>query len=203
MSEATFPQLAVTGPECTELVDSPRTPLGPTQVSGPTLVTLVSPGTELAYAYTAKQGFPIHPGYAAVFRVEEVGPQVTTLTPGEVALCMGPHAAWQQVEASAALPLPAGLAPEHAVCARLMGVSMSTLTTTAAPCAGWPKVASWWRGCTPDMPPPRRRRSIRRSWPVRRTGCWRCLTGEDIFSPAVRRRQPTQGATTVAINSSR
>ncbi len=132
MSEATFPQLAVTGTEQIELVYSPRLPLTPTQVAGPTLVTLVSPGTELAYAYTAKHGFPIRPGYAAVFRVEEVGPEVACLTPGQVALCMGPHAAWQQVEAAAALPLPAGLAPEHAVCARLMGVSMSTLTTTAA-----------------------------------------------------------------------
>lgn len=132
MSEATFAQLAVTGPECVELVDSPRLPLGPTQVAGPTLVTLVSPGTELAYAYTATQGFPLRPGYAAVFRVEEVGTEVTGLTPGATVFCMGPHAAWQQVEAKAALPLPTGLAPEHAVCARLMGVSMSTLTTTAA-----------------------------------------------------------------------
>src|SRR5947209_1491064 len=31
-----------------------------------------------------------------------------------------------------ALPVPEGLAPEHAVFARLMGVSMSTLTTTRA-----------------------------------------------------------------------
>jgi len=132
MSKRTFAQLAVTGPERIELVDSPRLPLAPTQVAGPTLVTLVSPGTELAYAYTAKQGFPMHPGYAAVFRVEEVGTEVSTLTPGEVAFCMGPHAAWQQAEAAAVLPLPVGLAPEHAVCARLMNVSMSTLTTTNA-----------------------------------------------------------------------
>lgn len=132
MSEVTFAQLAVTGPEQIELVDTPRAPLGPTQVAGRTLVTLVSPGTELAYAYTATQGFPFRPGYAAVFRVEEVGAEVATLVPGELAFCMGPHAAWQQVEAGDALPLPAGLDPERAVCARLMGVSMSTLTTTAA-----------------------------------------------------------------------
>lgn len=132
MSEVTFLQLAVTGPECIELVDSPRLPLGPTQVAGPTLVTLVSPGTELAYAYTAREGFPIRPGYAAIFRVEEVGAEVTNRTPGETVFCMGPHAAWQQVEARTALPVPPDLPPAHAVCARLMGVSMSTLTTTAA-----------------------------------------------------------------------
>ncbi len=132
MTSTTLPQLAVTGPERIELVDSPRSPLGPAQVAGPTLVTLVSPGTELAWAYTAPQGFPLHPGYAAVFQVEEVGPEASRLAPGEVALCMGPHAGWQQVEAADTIPLPAGLPPEHGACARLMGVSMSTLTTTSA-----------------------------------------------------------------------
>jgi threonine dehydrogenase-like Zn-dependent dehydrogenase len=47
-------------------------------------------------------------------------------------LCMGPHRSVQQCEARHAVPLPAGLAPENALLARLMGVSMTTLMTTTA-----------------------------------------------------------------------
>ncbi|HEY3396885.1 MAG TPA: zinc-binding dehydrogenase [Armatimonadota bacterium] len=132
MTAATYPRLAFTAPERAELVIASRAPLGPEQVAGPTQVTLISPGTELAWGYTAPEGFPVYPGYAAVFRVEEVGAEVTDLAAGDLALCMGNHAGWQQARRRDAVPLPAGLAPEAAACARLMGVSMSTLTTTAA-----------------------------------------------------------------------
>jgi threonine dehydrogenase-like Zn-dependent dehydrogenase len=106
-------------------------PLEPREVAGRTLASLVSAGTELAGAYQGTS-FPRVPGYAAVFEVEAVGSEVEDLRVGERAFCMGPHRSYQRVAREQALPVPDGLAPEHAVFARMMSVSMSTLTTTAA-----------------------------------------------------------------------
>ena len=64
--------------------------------------------------------------------MEAVGSEVRSLRVGDRAFCMGPHRSFQRVAAEAAVPLPAGLAPEVAVFCRLMGVTMSTLTTTTA-----------------------------------------------------------------------
>lgn len=41
-----------------ELVESPRAELRPDQVAGPTLVTLLSPGTELSLAYSTEPTRP-------------------------------------------------------------------------------------------------------------------------------------------------
>lgn len=124
--------VAVTGREQAELVPlEPPSELGRTQVRGHTLYTLISPGTELAWAYTGSQ-FPAYPGYSAVFRVEEIGPDVSTTAVGDLVFCMGRHQSIQQHEASHIVPLPAGLPPEDAVIARLMGVTMTTLMTTTA-----------------------------------------------------------------------
>jgi len=112
-------------------VDRDLAPPGPEEVLGRTLYTLVSAGTELEGAYMGAS-FPRVPGYAAVMEVEAVGAAVESLRPGEMAFCSGPHRSFQRVTANQALPIPAGLAPEEALFCRLMGVSMSTLTTTAA-----------------------------------------------------------------------
>jgi NADPH:quinone reductase-like Zn-dependent oxidoreductase len=111
-------------------------PLAPDEVAGRTLATLISAGTELAGGYLG-QRFPSRPGYAAVFRVESVGQEITDVKPGDLAYCMGKHQSYQRVTRERLLPVPAGLIPaelmpERAVFARLMGVSMSTLTTTRA-----------------------------------------------------------------------
>jgi threonine dehydrogenase-like Zn-dependent dehydrogenase len=45
---------------------------------------------------------------------------------------MGPHRSFQRVDQLDVLKVPSGLEPAHAVFARLMGVSMATLTTVAA-----------------------------------------------------------------------
>jgi len=45
---------------------------------------------------------------------------------------MGPHQSFQRVEQADVLPVPRGLEPAHSVFARLMGVSMATLTTVEA-----------------------------------------------------------------------
>jgi len=101
-------------------------------VLGATLYSLISPGTELASGFTANLESPHIPGYAAVFRVEQVGENVTTLKAGDLALCMGPHRSWQHVQESHAVKLPDGIAADVAVLARLMNISMTSLMTTAA-----------------------------------------------------------------------
>jgi len=124
--------ISITAREQAALVDvaAPGT-LGAHEIRGRTLCTLVSPGTELAWNYTGAS-FPSFPGYAAAFVAEEIGSDVQGVKAGDRFFCMGPHRSYQQVEARAARPIPAGLRPEKALLARLMGVSMTTLMTTAA-----------------------------------------------------------------------
>ena len=64
--------------------------------------------------------------------VEEVGENVQTVQPGDLAFCMGNHRSYYRVKADQLLLVPEGLPPEIAVFARMMGVSMTTLTTTTA-----------------------------------------------------------------------
>lgn len=132
MSEAEY-AVTITAPEQAELlpVEPDREPLGPRELRGRTLATLISAGTELASAYQGSH-FPRVPGYAAVFEVEEVGSEVTDFRPGDRAFGMGPHRSFQRFVREQALHVPSGLPPEKAVFARLMGVAMSTLTTTTA-----------------------------------------------------------------------
>jgi threonine dehydrogenase-like Zn-dependent dehydrogenase len=125
--------VTVTAREQAELLPTERDdrPLGPKEVVGQTLASLISAGTELAGAYQASS-FPRVPGYAAVFEVEAVGGEVEGLGTGDLAFCMGPHRSFQRVTQEEVLPVPRDLAPEVAVFARMMSVSMSTLTTTTA-----------------------------------------------------------------------
>ena len=116
-----------------EMPDLPEK-LKPREVRGRTLVTVTSPGTELNGGFLGVPGtpFPFYPGYASVFQVEAVGEEIQDLPLGTVVLSSGGHGAEQQAERENVVPLPAGLAPEVAVFARLAGVSMSTLNTTTA-----------------------------------------------------------------------
>ena len=104
--------------------------LRPDEVRGPTVCSLVSPGTELAWLDAGR--FPVRPGYAAVFRADELGSRVSGIEPGSLVFCMGPHRSYQQVDARYTIVVPKGMAPETAVLARLVGVSMTTLMTTVA-----------------------------------------------------------------------
>jgi len=101
------------------------------EVAGRTLASLISAGTELAGSYQG-ESFPATPGYAAVFRVEQVGAGVEDVSVGDIVLAMGPHCSHQRHAARNVWPVPHGLAPTEAVFARLMGVSMSSLATTTA-----------------------------------------------------------------------
>ena len=126
--------ITITAREQAALVPvEPPGPLGPGEIRGHTLATLVSPGTELSNNYLKKDGsFPNIPGDSAVFRAKDVGAEVTDILPGTSLLCMGQHQSIQQVEAEHVVLVPDGLAPQEAVLARLMGVSMTPLMTTKA-----------------------------------------------------------------------
>lgn len=105
-------------------------PLQRSQIRGRNLCSLISQGTEIGWANG--DNFPIRPGYAAVFEVEEIGEDVRSIEKGELRFAMGCHRSTQTHEARFTLPVPAGLDAKTAVLARLMGVSMTTLMTTRA-----------------------------------------------------------------------
>lgn len=110
-------------------------PPGPREIVGRTVRSLISPGTEVAGLLGQWPGgtqYPAVPGYAAVFEVSEAGAEVDDLKPGDLAFCMGGHQSMQRAAREHVVPLPAGLSPDSAPFARLMCVTMSTLTTTTA-----------------------------------------------------------------------
>ena len=114
-------RIAFTAPKTAELVDAPdfAGPLNPQELRGRTLVSLVSPGTELNSGFLGKS-FPSFPGYAAVFAVEEVGEEISDVKPGEAVYFAGGHSDFQKAWRSTVVPVPTGLSPETAVFARLM-----------------------------------------------------------------------------------
>lgn len=120
-----------------ELIELPddTSALQPTEVRGRAIVSLTSPGTELNWGYLGEK-FPNNPGYAAVMTVEERGAEVTDVAVGDLVLTSGHHRSHLRAQARDVAKVPAGLAPEAAVFARLLGVGMSTLNTAAAqaPC---------------------------------------------------------------------
>ena len=108
-------------------------PLDNAEVRGRTLVSIDSPGTVLAvWGGAMGDVFPKHPGHGAVFEVEEVGSEVTGVARGDRLLCQGASRSTQQCVAHLTVPVPADIDPVSAVLARLVGVSMPTLATTAA-----------------------------------------------------------------------
>lgn len=104
------------------------------EIRGATVVSLISPGTELAVLKNASGQFkfPLGLGYACVFKVEEVGAAVKDIKVGDIVFYSGGHKSRQSALEQDVVKLPSGLDPKIAVFARLMGVSMSTLTTTKA-----------------------------------------------------------------------
>jgi threonine dehydrogenase-like Zn-dependent dehydrogenase len=132
VSQVTHRQVVVSKSRHAELVTEQveESSLQPNEVRGRTLATLVSAGTELAVY--RRGDFPYHPGYAAVFRVEEVGANASSFAVGDVALTMGPHKSHQQHDVDHVVRVPDTLDSSHATFSRLMAVSMSTLTTSSA-----------------------------------------------------------------------
>jgi threonine dehydrogenase-like Zn-dependent dehydrogenase len=127
-------QVLITAPQQAELAetDFSDADLAGDEIVGRTLVTLISAGTELGGHYAATTNFPRQPGYTAVFEVERVGAEVADLKPGDRVFSMAPHASRQRRKRPEVIPVPGDLPSEKALCARMMCVSMSTLTTTTA-----------------------------------------------------------------------
>lgn len=126
-------QIQFTAPQKAELLEVKisEAVLAPDMIRGKTLVSLVSPGTELNSGYFGKN-FPQLPGYACVFEVEEIGAEVDGLRPGTRVFSRGGHSEQQCTQARLASPLPEGMDASAAVFARLAGVCMTTLNTAAA-----------------------------------------------------------------------
>ena len=123
-------EIVFSGKGKAELCPYKDPPLGPMELRGRTLATLISPGTE--QGWLNGESFPIRPGYAAVFEVEAIGDAVKGVEIGERRFCMGAHRSTQQFDVRYTLPVPKDLALSSVVVARLMGVSMTTLMTTRA-----------------------------------------------------------------------
>jgi len=125
--------MVFTAAQRAELRDWPEdaSVLGADEIRGPTLVTLVSPGTELA-GYRSQRTTPTLSGYAAVFTIAERGSAVQDLAVGDRVFCMGPHVARQRCRARDAVRIPDGMDPAVAVFCRLMAVGWATLVTTSA-----------------------------------------------------------------------
>jgi len=124
--------VAFTASQHAELIDIGEPPeLRPDEIRCRTLCSLISPGTELA-RYTKEIQEPRFSGYAAVGRIEQAGAKVTDLRAGDVVFCSGNHKSFQQIPAEKAIKVPDGLSADKAVITRLMGVTFSTLITTAA-----------------------------------------------------------------------
>lgn len=124
-------RIAFTAHKQADLIETPgfTEPIKPGDIRGRTLVSLVSPGTELNSGFLGSQ-FPNHPGYACVFQVDEIGSDVRNLIPGAIVFGSGNHTERQEAHHRDVLEVPASLSPETAVFARLAGVSMSTLNVT-------------------------------------------------------------------------
>lgn len=123
-------EIIISARQTFRLDDYQDAPLLSGEIRGRTDYTLISQGTELGWANG--DSFPISPGYAAVFTVEEIGLHVTGIQVGDRRFAMGYHRSTQTHRAQFTLPVPENLSSDMAVIARLMGVSMTTLMTTKA-----------------------------------------------------------------------
>jgi threonine dehydrogenase-like Zn-dependent dehydrogenase len=132
--------ITIRGPGIAELalIADTRDPSEPGsfELVGKTVCSLVSPGTEVSGAFRPgperPARYPVTPGYAAVFRVDAMGPEVTGFRVGDLVFTQGGHRSHQCRSQDEVVRLPDGLDPFAAVFARLMAVPMATLSTTAA-----------------------------------------------------------------------
>lgn len=137
MAESLLAQaLWFSAPRTVELRAESVPPPGPGLVRVQTIASAVSQGTErLVYrgevppdlpldlpTLAGSFGFPIKYGYAAVGRVRDVGPDVTTHAPGDLVFGLHPHQTIFNLPAAAALRLPAASDP-------LLGVFTANLET--------------------------------------------------------------------------
>lgn len=106
--------------------------LAPDHIAGPTVFSMISAGTEINgfYLDVFNWGFPKKAGYTVVFRVEHLGKDVQGIEKGDLVFFMGNHQSYQITHYQNVVKVPEGVKPEHALFARLAGVSMATLSRT-------------------------------------------------------------------------
>lgn len=134
------------------LVEEELPPPGPGQVRGETLLSAISPGTELLIyrgqaprrlaadvSLPALAGatldFPLKYGYAAVARVAAVGPGVDPAWEGRLVFAFQPHAEGFVADLASLQPLPPGVAPDEAVFLPNLETAL-TLTLDGRPLIG-------------------------------------------------------------------
>lgn len=105
------------------------------EISGHTICSLISPGTELALIHgdnSPHNNTLKALGYASVFQVEHIGAGVTNYSRGDIVLCEGPHASYQRISSARGVRVPTGLEARSALFARMMSVSASAMVTSRA-----------------------------------------------------------------------
>jgi 2-desacetyl-2-hydroxyethyl bacteriochlorophyllide A dehydrogenase len=123
--------LYFTGPHQVSLREESLEPPGPGQVLVRTMLSAISPGTELLIyrgqapqelaadtrlkALTGTLAFPLKYGYAAVGRVVELGAGVASHWQGALVFAFHPHEDLFVAEPDELMAVPAGLTPEDAV----------------------------------------------------------------------------------------
>ena len=123
--------LYFTEPHRVDLQEEPLSPPGPHQVLVRTLLSAISPGTELLIyrgqappdmaadtalaALPGSLAFPLKYGYAAVGRVVELGPEVAADWQEKLVFAFHPHEDLFLAAPDELLPVPFDLTPEEAV----------------------------------------------------------------------------------------
>lgn len=107
--------------------------LGAEEISGHTVFSMISAGTEINACFldVFDWGYPKKAGYTVVFKVEQIGSDVQNINVGDLVFCMAPHQSYQVINYHNVVKIPENILPEHALFARLAGVSMATLSRTS------------------------------------------------------------------------
>ena len=95
----------------------------PDEVMGKTIVSVISPGTELARYKEAQ--YPYEPGYACIFEVEEIGDSVTDISIGDTVFCEGKHRSYQRMPETKCHIVPENMAVEDTVFVRFVKMAHS------------------------------------------------------------------------------
>jgi 2-desacetyl-2-hydroxyethyl bacteriochlorophyllide A dehydrogenase len=143
--------LYFTRPRSTEIREEPLPEPGPGQVQLETLVSAISPGSELLVytgaaprhmsadkniaSLTGDLAFPLKYGYSSVARVKRIGADVDPAWLGRRVFSFQPHQTASVADLSQVLPLPVGLEPTRAALYPLMETAV-TLVWDARPLLG-------------------------------------------------------------------
>ncbi|ACZ40711.1 zinc-binding dehydrogenase [Sphaerobacter thermophilus] len=134
----------LTGPRQVEIRTEPLPPVGPDHVLVRARLSAISHGTEmLVYrgevpthlpldlpTLAGSFAYPIKYGYASVGEIEEAGPEVETLRPGDLIFALHPHQDRYIIPARLAVPLPAGLDPAAGVFVANLETAVNVLLDT-------------------------------------------------------------------------